>query len=350
MSCQIIRGDDEMRQAKWFFLIFLVLALSFTGCGQMDEGDVVKDIEKALGSLESYKAVGTMKIMSENSPQVYSVEVWYKQPHYYRIALNNVNSQVTQIVLRNDDGVFVLDPALNKSYRFQSDWPENNGAVYLFQSLADSIIKDSERIFSSEEDLYLFEVKANYQNQTLSKQRVWFDEDVHPVKVEVYDPNETQLVEMIYTEFEFNASFDEDAFDMERNLTGWSLDSLPVMENADESESFGVIEPSYLPNGVVKSTPKFVEQEDGKAVVIKYSGEYNFTLVETMPKAISASAPELSKTEIVDLGYGIGVLTELTETKRLSWIYDGVEFQLTGDMPTDEMVQIAKSVFGQSGK
>ena len=28
----------------------------------------------------------------------------------------------SQIILRNEEGVFVLTPALNKSFRFQSDW------------------------------------------------------------------------------------------------------------------------------------------------------------------------------------------------------------------------------------
>ena len=337
-----------MRQAKWLFVLILVLAVSFTGCGQKDEEDVVKEIEKSLNSLESYKAIGTMKILSEESPQVYSVEVWYKTPYYYRIALNNDNSKVTQIVLRNDDGVFVLDPALNKSYRFQSDWPENNGAVYLFQSLADSIIDDNERVYSLDDNLYLFEVKANYQNQRLSRQKVWFDKEINPVKVEVYDPNEIQLVEMIYTEFKFGVSFDDDAFDMERNLTGWNLEALPAMESIDSSDSFGFIEPTYIPAGVVKSTPKFIDQEDGKAVVIKYSGQYNYTLVETRPKAISATAPDMS--DIVDLGFGIGILTNLTDSRSLTWTYNSVEFNLTGDLPENEMVQVAKSVFGQVGK
>lgn len=338
-----------MRKTIWLIVLILVIAVVSTGCGQKDEGDVVKDLEKSLTSLESYKAVGTMKILSEENPQIYTVEVWYKDPHYYRISLNNDNSKVTQIVLRNDEGVFVLDPALQKSYRFQSDWPENNGAVYLYQSLVESIINDEERTFTAEDDLYLFEVKANYQNQTLSRQSIWLDKNVKPVKVEVYDPNQIQLVEMIYTDFKYDVDFDSDAFDMQRNLQGWDLNSLPAIAN-EESESFGFIEPTYTPSGVVRNSPKFVEQEDGKAIVIKYSGEYNYTLTEKRPEEVQVSAPSMSETDIVDLSYGIGILTERSDTRILSWTYDGVEFTLTGDLPTTEMVKVAESVFGQIGK
>ena len=37
----------------------------------------------------------------------------------------------SQIILRNEEGVFVLTPALNKSFRFQSDWPQNSSRLFI---------------------------------------------------------------------------------------------------------------------------------------------------------------------------------------------------------------------------
>ncbi|OEG00249.1 hypothetical protein BHF71_05530 [Vulcanibacillus modesticaldus] len=341
-----------MLRVRWSLVIVISLLLLVSGCGQKDSEDIVDDLEAKLNSLSSYKALGTMKILSGDTSLDYSVEVWYKEPYYYRILLTNVNKNITQIVLRNDDGVFVIDPALNKSYRFKSDWPESNGAVYLYHSLASSIIDDNGRIFTLEGDNYLFEVKANYQNKTLSKQKVWLDKKLRPLKVTVYDPKQTKLVDMVFTEFNFDVRFDDDAFDMERNLTGWDFGTLPTLSNADDSTSFGVIEPAYIPDGVTKNAPKFLDKEDGKSVVIKYSGTYNYSLIESKPKAMMASAPETSKNDIVDLGFGLGVLTEMevTNTRTLTWTYNGVEFKLIGDLPVDEMINVAQSVFGQTGK
>lgn len=48
-----------------------------------------------------------------------------------------------QIILRNKDGVYVVTPSLNKSFKFQSEWPYNNSQVYLLQSIVDDI-KDDE--------------------------------------------------------------------------------------------------------------------------------------------------------------------------------------------------------------
>jgi len=338
-----------MRHLKWMLIFVLILSISLTGCLKKDAGDVVKDLEKKLDSLTSYKAIGNMSIKIQEQ-QDYLVEVWYKDPHYYRIALTNNNSKVTQIVLRNDDGVFVIDPSLNKSYRFKSDWPESNGAVYLYYSLANSIIDDLDREYVKEEDYYVFDVKANYQNQTLVKQKIWLDKDLRPSKVVVIDTQDTDLIEMVFTDFQFNYSFDGDAFDMQRNLTGYDLNVLPAMGDVTQSSSFGFIEPTYIPDGVAKNAPKFVENNDGASVVIKYTGTYSYSLMEARPKAITASAPELSETDIVDLGYGIGILTSMDEMKTLTWLYDGVEFTLSGDLPKQEMIKVAESVFGQSGK
>jgi len=194
-------------------------------------------------------------------------------------------------------------------------------------------------------------VKANYQNQNLAEQKVWLDSDLHPVKVEIFDPNKTQLVEMVFSDFEFGVEFEEDAFDMERNMTGWDSSILPAMAEVDNGKSFGIIEPSYIPTGVAKQSTDIVTQDDTKKVVIKYSGDYHYTLIESRPEVKTASsAPESAKTDLVDLGFSLGVLTEMSQTRSLSWNYDGVEFMLSGDLPAEEMVNVAQSVFAQPGK
>ncbi len=117
-----------------------------------DAGAVVKDLDRVINKLDSYQGSGTMVLHTGQQPQEYQVEVWYQNPHYYRIALTNEKKDITQIVLKkNDEGVFVLTPHLNKSFRFQSEWPEKQGQVYLFQSLAHSILNDNDRQFTTDD-------------------------------------------------------------------------------------------------------------------------------------------------------------------------------------------------------
>jgi outer membrane lipoprotein-sorting protein len=340
-----------MRRLTWLVAFVMLFSTILVGCfGDKGVDDVVEDLQGVMDDLGSYKGVATMVLQTGQTPQEYNVEVWYKDPHYYRIALTNTERDITQIVLRNDEGVFVLTPHLNKSFRFQSDWPDSQGQVYLYQSLVRSVLEDNSRIFQVEDNTYVFDVLANYQNKSLTRQRVWFSDDLAPKRVQVLDSNEMVVVEVTFESFKRDVEFDEDAFDMQRNMTGWQLNSVPTMSKGDGSDlkkSFGIIEPAYLPEGVTLDGIKEVKVGENNSVVLRYSGVYNYTLQESRPKARNAS---VGVGEVVDLGFGLGVITGV-EKRTLNWTYEGVEYHLSsGDLSTAEMVKIAQSVQGQSGK
>lgn len=358
-----------MRRITWVLAMVISITLVLAGCGKKDAGAVVKDLDRTVSKLESYSAAGTMVLHTGIEPQEYQVEVWYKKPAYYRIALTNAKKDISQIVIRNDDGVFVLTPHLHKSFRFQSDWPDNQGQVYLYQSLVSSIVQDKERKFTTDGDAYLFDVLANYQNTALVRQKVWLNKkDYAPKQVQISDANANVLVSVNFNQFDFGKKFDKDSFDTERNLTTGSVQSLPALNSgetgknppaqndgsksdasakASSTQTFGVIEPSYLPQGVKKPSINETKLGENKAVLLRYTGSYNYTLIESRPNDQPVS---LTQGTIVDLGFTWGVLTG-DQKKTLIWVSDGIEFRLSsGDLTQEELVKIALSTQDQSGK
>lgn len=354
-----------MRRFAWILAIVVGVTVLLAGCGKKDAGSIVKDLDQKTEKLESYSASGTMVLNTGIQPQEYQVEVWYQKPTYYRIALTNEKKDISQIVLRNDDGVFVLTPHLNKSFRFQSDWPENQGQVYLYQSLIQSIVTDSERHFTTDGEAYVFDVLANYQNASLVRQKIWLDKKTFkPQHVEVSDANANPLVVMNFNSFEFDKKFDKDSFDMQRNMTSSKV-TLPTLAQSPDgqkdagkpaagktnaaaaAQSLGVIEPSYTPNGVKKPVASDIKLGDAKGVLLRYSGAYNYTLIESKP---SDQPVSMMSGTIIDLGYTIGVMTG-DDKRTLTWMYDGIEFKLSsGDLPKEEMIKIAMAVEEQSAK
>ncbi|MDR6227575.1 outer membrane lipoprotein-sorting protein [Desmospora profundinema] len=341
-----------MRRIAWVCAVLLLVSVVLAGCGEKTPEQIVSDLSKRSEKMESYKSKGTMTINSGTAPQEYEVEVWYKKPHYYRVSLTNTKKDVTQILLRNDDGVFVLTPHLEKSFRFQSDWPENSGQVYLYESLLSSIIDDSARKVTPAEKSYQFEVAANYsQNQSLVKQQIWMDHKYNPQKVQVLNDEEKVMVEVQFESFEADASFDKDAFNMERNMTGYAGRSVPTLaeekEAADDKpdNSLAVFTPDYIPEGYKAADETTVETPDGPAVITRYQGENPFTLTQKQPVSVEASAPAYGKP--VDLGYTVGILLEMDGKKRLSWMYEGTELELIGELPEEELLKVAQSFYGQ---
>jgi outer membrane lipoprotein-sorting protein len=385
-----------MRRIAWLVVIAVGISVLISGCVQKDAGSVVKELDHVISRLDSYQGAGKMVLNTGQNPQSYQVEVWYKNPHYYRIALANESEDITQIVLRNDEGVFVLTPHLNKSFRFQSDWPEKQGQVYLYQSLVKSILDDKNRQFVKENDTYVFDVLANYQNPALARQKIWLDaKNYAPRRVEVSDTNGNVLVRVDFTQFAFGAKFEKDSFDMQRNMTSWQIQSLPTLASADgktggaaaapadgtvqkqaaagsnnpapsngqtaqngspsggaanasaAQKPFGVIEPAYTPEGVKKQDMMDIKLGDEPGVLLRYSGKYNYTILERRPAEQTVS---VLPADILDLGFTLGVLTG-EDYRSLTWISDGVEFRLsTGDLPQDEMIRIAQAVQGAMGK
>ncbi|MEF2246865.1 MULTISPECIES: DUF4367 domain-containing protein [unclassified Paenibacillus] len=208
-----------MRRIAWTAAIVLCFTLILSACGKKDAESVVKELDKFISSMESYQGSGTMTLHTGQQPQTYQVEVSYQKPQNYRIKLTNEEKNVTQIVLRNDDGVFVLTPKLNKVFRFQSDWPQNQGQVYLYQTLVQSILVDGSRQFEAGDKEYVFDVMANYNNGSFSRQKIWLNKsDLKPLKVEVSDTNANVLVDVKFASFDFNTNFDKSVFETDANM------------------------------------------------------------------------------------------------------------------------------------
>lgn len=335
-----------MRRAMQIAALLMLVTLLLVACGKKGEEDVVGELAENWKKIQSYKAEAELTLYTGQEPQEYTVEVWHKKPDYYRISLTNKAREITQIILRNEEGVFVLTPHLNKSFRFQSNWPESNGQVYLYESLIKDILADAGRTFTVEGDKYVFETVTNYHNKTLSSQKIWLTKDLKIEQLEVMDTDYQVAVRVQFKAMEFDYDFEDNAFEMKRNMQGALLDSIPTMalEQEQHQGSFGTYYPEYYPPGVELVEEKEVNQNGVPMVVLRYAGDYQFSIVQQRPTAKTVDMPV---GDIVDLGFTIGVLGERT----LFWTYDGVDFSLTAeDMPQEEMVAIARSVLGQSSK
>lgn len=338
------KGVEGMKKRLLLLLAGLGIVLTLAACGTKSQEDVTKDLSKKVEEAESYKAKAKMTLQMGTDPQTYDIEVWHKDPSYYRVNLVNAQKEQSQMILRNDEGVFVLTPALNKSFKFQSEWPENSSQAYLYESLVKDILEDQEAKFTAKEDQYVFETKTRYQNsQMLPTQEITLKKsDLSPVSVKVMDTEGNALVTVDFTEVKFNEKLDQNDFDMQKNMTRAQLNTVPVLAE-NESDEFSVMYPEYELSGVELQETE-VETEDGKRVILTYKGEKSYTLIQEKAVAMETSSMATSVSgEPVDLGFTIGAMTDNT----ISWTYQGVEYMLaSNDLTEEEMLSVAQSVQG----
>jgi outer membrane lipoprotein-sorting protein len=323
-------------------VIFLLAA-----CGSKSKDDVVKELNGKLNDLTGYKVDAKMTLKMGTDSQVYNVEIWHKDPTFYRVNLKNAEKDQSQMILRNDEGVFVLTPALKKSFKFQSDWPQNSSQAYLYESLIKDIVEDKESKFSATKEHYVFETKTRYQNNSmLPIQEIKLNkEDLSPAMVKVMDPDRNALVTVEFSKVKFNASFDDSDFDMKKNMTRADL-NLPVMADSKD-EAFTVKYPT-ADMGAKLVDEKVVKLEDGKRVVLTYEGDKSFTLVQEKVTVKEAStSPTYVDGDLVDLGITIGAVSE----GSITWTVDGVEYMIaSNDLTEGELIEIARTVQGDVEK
>jgi len=87
-----------------------------------DEEDTVLEEETALEeALESKaeKVKPSKKVNKTSKPTDRKKDLAKKKKDMYKVSLTNKANNHEQIILKNNDGVYVLTPSLNKSFKFQ---------------------------------------------------------------------------------------------------------------------------------------------------------------------------------------------------------------------------------------
>ncbi|MFF2448772.1 outer membrane lipoprotein carrier protein LolA [Neobacillus sp. NPDC058068] len=337
-----------MRKKILLLITGLMVVFILAACGSKSQGDVVKELKSKQEDLTSYKVNAKMTLKMGTDSQSYNVEIWHKDPTFYRVNLKNAEKDQSQMILRNNQGVFVLTPALNKSFRFQSDWPQNSSQAYLYESLIKDIVMDKDAKFSTTKDYYIFETKTRYQNNSmLPFQEIKLNKnDLSPAVVKVMDPDRNALVTVEFSKVKFKASFKKDDFDMKKNMTRAQV-GLPAMADAKDN-AFTVKYPTFELKGTKLIGEKEVKIEDGKRVILTYDGKKSFTLIQEKVTAKTVLAtPTYLEGDIVDLGVTIGAVSD----QSISWSDGGVDYMIaSNNLTKEELIEVAESVQGDSVK
>ncbi|MCA0972795.1 outer membrane lipoprotein carrier protein LolA [Halobacillus litoralis] len=338
-------------QRRFLILLAALLTISLlAACGSQSKEDVVQKLEKQAEEMAGYKAEANMKMRTGKDEQKYQIQVWHKKDDFYRVKLqNDQDEKGSQIILKNDSGVYVLTPALNKSFKFQSDWPQNTSQPYLYTSLLKDIKSDSESKFTADENYYVFETKTNYQNnKTLPYQEIYFDKKSYqPVMVKVFDQDMNALVEVQFANFAKDDSMKKEDFDVDTNMAMAPTEApVAAMQGEELTE---VLYPEDT-MGAELADEVEVKTDDGKRIIMTYKGDKNFTLIQEKAEVQAASAQFSVPVNGDPVQLADGVFGAM-EHNRLEWNSNGTTYQLASDELTEaEMVNVASSINNGAAK
>ncbi len=331
-------------------LSFLLLLLT-CGCGKVDVSKVKENFENKVTKTKSYLLTGTMEIMNNEDTFVYTVEASFLKDDYYKVRLVNQTNNHEQIILKNTDGVYVVTPSLNKSFKFQSEWPNNSSQSYLLASLLQDVKNDQNGTLEETDNNYILRATVNYPNNNeLVYEKIYFDKDMNLEKVEVYNSDDVLKIKVNVKSLDLKAGLDKDDFLLEDLIdqdccnTNTCDENNTTCENNREQETSAIeniIYPLYIPSETYLTSKDVLDTDEGDRVILTYSGSKNFVLVEE--KATSSS-----DFEIIPV-YGDPLLLNdsvaALQANSIYWTSNNMEYYLAGnDLSNEELLSIATSL------
>ena len=308
-----------------------------TGCGDYTVKDVQKDLESKINNSKGYNLIGEMKIINNDDVYKYDVDVSYKKNDMFRVSLRNKTNNHEQIILKNSEGVYVLTPTLNKSFKFQSDWPYNNSQVYLLQTLLSDIQNDKDKTFKPTSSNYIFITKVNYPNNSdLVKQKIYFDKKLNPRKVEVMNGEDDVLISMDFKKINMNPKFNKNYFTLDENMkVSKEISEIKVVSKISEE-----IYPMFIPNNTKLTNKETVSLNSGERVIMTFEGDNPFMIVEQ-----TASVGDDSVVSIDGNPYLLSCGVASVSDNMVSWINNGIEYYVVSDdLSLKELVAVANSM------
>lgn len=349
---------------KILIVAFLTL-LILTGCGNLNDKTIKDNFIKDINNLSNYHLEGDLELSNNDDVYKYEVKVSYKNKDYYKVELNNKANNYKQIILRNDEGIYVYTPSLNKSFKFQSEWPYNNSQVYILKSLAEDLSNDNEYEFKQENDNYIFTTKVNYPNNPkLIKQNIILDKNYQLKEVEVLDKDNISLIKFMVTNYDNKPTFNNDYFELKEekiniekedqkenekenktlNDENINKQENEVLNEEDTKETANLDDslfPMYLPNNTALTNKETIATEDGERIIMTFSGDKPFILVEETASVSDELTIIPTYGEPYLLIDTVGSLTDISYT----WTSNNVEYYIVSDvLEQNELLEVAKSI------
>lgn len=330
---------------KRILLLFISLLL-LTGCGKVDKDKLIKNFKDAVESSKSYVLESKMEIYNAEDTFNYDIKVSYMDDDYFKVDMVNTLSNHEQIILRNNNEVYVVTPSLNKSYKFVSEWPYNSSQSYILNSLVKDIDNDEEIEFNKEEDGYSLIVDVDYPNNAnLKYEKLTFDKNMNLKTVNVYDDEDIVSLKVEFTNIDYKANLKEEDFSVDNLIDENCCNTDSNNENDNDEEETSSLEdiiyPLYVPANTYLKDKETINTENGERVILTFNGDKNFVLIEEASKVYDEFEIIPVYGDPTMLSNTIGALS----TNSLSWSINNVDYYLaSNDLSQAEILTIADSL------
>lgn len=330
-----------MRHKLILLFVMLLGVLVLAACGGNSQEDVLKDLNNKWNDVKGYELNATMEIKTGTEPRVYDVNVWHTEPDFYRVKVTQQGEDVTQMIIRNAEGVFVVTPSLRKTYKFQSEWPKQNSQAYLIGALAEDLLADKEAKMEEDEKNYIFTAATrNNHKSIMPTQKIVVDKkSMLPTTVAVLNEAQEEQMVITFKNIDLGMQHKESEYAVEKFSDNEETASVSAEVASSEFQKHY---PVLNWDNTKLTEEKTVSDNGVERFILTFEGEKSFTLLQQpIVYDETSTLPVYAPGDPADLGFTIGAITD----NSISWERDGMSFFLaSNNLTKDEMVEVAASV------
>lgn len=375
------------------YILIICMFLCLCGCGKGE--NAIKKFQNKIEKANNYILKGNMSIVSNEDTFTYKVEASKSKEGYYKVSLINQTNNHEQVILKNKDGVYVVTPDLNKSFKFQSDWPNNGSQSYLLDVLLNDVINDDK--VHVEKDY--IQCKVNYpNNNTLYSEKIYLDKDYGVKKVEVLDQDGNVKITLNVSSINYKAKFNDKYFSLENLITKEDIKSeqdnidnkdnnktttkpqnttettttkagettITTTKRIQNDENNGkennttenntneentsnilkdIIYPLYIPQNTHLNTKDTISTDNGNRAILTFSGDSPFVLIEEVSRRFDELEIIPVNGDPIIMSDCIGALSN----NSLYFTSSGIDYYLSSNsLDGKELMTIAEGLTGTS--
>jgi len=325
-----------MKKIIFLLVLFLTVFLCFA-CDKKEEKDFLKNLNDDV----SYKAEGIMESFFPNGRKQNDFKVCYKTKDYIKVSLKNIDSNDEQLIIKNNDGVYILIPSVNKNFKIQSSWPVNASYPYLLHSLSKDLANTENVVESEDDNSKTYETETHiFKDANSNRQKIIVNKETgYPSEVLIYDNQGDLYIRVVYTKIDMEPTFNDDEFKIDESMNMARME----YEESFEYENRVISYPTYYPEGMLLAKENISSSSDGKEVlsIMKFaSTDETFTLIQEFVNDSD------NKKYVVETGEIIHVLGNIAIKKENSMMvfYNGIEYTVaSNDISEEEMIEVLKS-------
>lgn len=308
-------------------LVLLCIVL-LAGCTNSENVDEVTRVTNYLSGLNSYSLSSKMTINRPDRNVSLNVAVDYLSPNYYKVSFKGDSEQ---LIIKNDTGVYVLTPSLNKEFKFDSNWPLNSSHAYLLETINKDIKADNEAVGKLDNQNIVIECKITHKtNQNLGKMRYICDTDYVPKKTAFLNDKNEEVIVVDFETFTPNSNLGKDNFNEKKYLN-------QQQEGPTEEETSLSITAGYI----IEGSSLVSSSTTNDTTILCYSGEKAYTIIVNKADVASEVVAIEDYDDVEFLESGLCFLSDNT----MKYFLNGYEITIySSTLTVDDYLNIAGSI------